>query len=219
MSFIQSPEFQGKGWEAGWFLVDNEDCTRMTATIAANHAQVVTRADGTKYVPAGAIIPSNDGNAKGILYENIDVSTGDMPGSIVTRGQVYTDRLPASPESAAVSALTGIGFTATSPATNRPNFEVKMLATLTVTSAASATTSGDTAITVTGYTKGSTDLYKYKVDTAAQTVRAGDNLSSWTTWDGDDEITAATGKKITVAVTDANGYALAAGSATVTAKA
>ena len=218
MSFIQSPEFQGKGWEAGWFLVDNEDCTRLTATIAANHAQVVTRADGTKYVPAGAIIPSNDGNAKGILYENVDVTTGAMPGSIVTRGQVYTDRLPASPESAAVSALTGIGFTATSPATNRPNFEVKMLATLTVQSAA-GTAVGDTAITVTGYSKASTDLYKYKVADAAQNVQAGDDLSAWTTWDGSDDITAATGKKITVAVTDANGYALAAGSATVTAKA
>lgn len=218
MSFIQSPEFQGKGWEAGWFLVDNEDCTRLTATIAANHAQVVTRADGTKYVPAGAIIPSNDGNAKGILYENIDVTTGDMPGSIVTRGQVYTDRLPASPESAAVSALTGIGFTATSSATNRPNFEVKMLATLTVQSAA-GTASGDTAITVTGYSKASTDLYKYKVADAAQNVQAGDDLSAWTTWDGSDDITAATGKKVTVAVTDANGYALAAGSTTVTAKA
>ena len=218
MSFIQTPEFQGKGWEAGWFLVDNEDCTRLTATIAANHAQVVTRADGTKYVPAGAIIPSNDANAKGILYENIDVTTGDMPGSIVTRGQVYTDRLPASPESAAVSALTGIGFTATSPATNRPNFEVKMLATLTVQSAA-GTAVGDTAITVTGYSKVSTDLYKYKVADAAQNVQAGDDLSAWTTWDGSDDITAATGKKITVAVTDANGYALAAGSTTVTAKA
>jgi len=218
MSFIQTPEFQGKGWEAGWFLVDNEDCTRLTATIAANHAQVVTRADGTKYVPAGAIIPSNDANAKGILYENIDVTTGDMPGSIVTRGQVYTDRLPASPESAAVSALTGIGFTATSPATNRPNFEVKMLATLTVQSAA-GTAVGDTAITVTGYSKVSTDLYKYKVADAAQNVQAGDDLSAWTTWDCSDDITAATGKKITVAVTDANGYALAAGSTTVTAKA
>ena len=218
MSFIQSPEFQGKGWEAGWFLVDNEDCTRLTATIAANHAQVVTRADGTKYVPAGAIIPSNDGNAKGILYENVDVTTGAMPGSIVTRGQVYTDRLPASPESAAVSALTGIGFTATSPATNRPNFEVKMLATLTVQSAA-GTAVGDTAITVTGYSKASTDLYKYKVADAAQNVQAGDDLSAWTTWDGSADITATTGKKITVAVTDANGYALAAGSTTVTAKA
>lgn len=217
MSFISTP-LTGKGWEAGWFLVDNEDCTRLTTTIAANHAQVVTRADGTKYVPAGAIIPSNDGNAKGILYENIDVTTGAMPGSIVTRGQVYTDRLPAAPESAAVSALTGIGFTATSPATNRPNFEVKMLATLTVQSAA-GTAAGDTAITVTGYSKASTDVYKYKVADAAQNVQAGDDLSAWTTWDGDDDITATTGKKITVAVTDANGYALAAGSATVTAKA
>lgn len=217
MSFISTP-LTGKGCEAGWFLVDNEDCTRLTTTIAANHAQVVTRADGTKYVPAGAIIPSNDGNAKGILYENIDVTTGAMPGSIVTRGQVYTDRLPAAPESAAVSALTGIGFTATSPATNRPNFEVKMLATLTVQSAA-GTAAGDTAITVTGYSKASTDVYKYKVADAAQNVQAGDDLSAWTTWDGDDDITATTGKKITVAVTDANGYALAAGSATVTAKA
>lgn len=219
MSFIQTPEFQGKGWEAGYFLVDNENCTRVTAQIAANHAAVVTRADGTKYVPAGAIIPSNDGNAVGILYENIDVTTGAMPGSIVTAGVVYKDRLPVTPESSAVSALTGIQFDTYEPTIERPNFSIKSLATLTVTSAASATTSGDTAITVSGYTKGSTDLYKYKVDTAAQTVRAGDNLSSWTTWDGDDEITAATGKKITVAVTDANGYALAAGSATVTAKA
>ena len=122
MSFIQSPEFQGKGWEAGWFLVDNEDCTRLTATIAANHAQVVTRADGTKYVPAGAIVPANGATAKGILYEDVDVTTGAMPGSIVTRGAVYTDRLPAAPVAAATSALTGITFVATSPAVTRPDF-------------------------------------------------------------------------------------------------
>lgn len=121
MSFISTPN-TGKGWDAGWFLVDNEDCTRLTTTIAANHAQAVTRADGTKYVPAGAIIPANGATAKGILYEDVDVTTGDMPGSIVTRGAVYTDRLPAAPESAAVSALTGIQFTATSPAVTRPDF-------------------------------------------------------------------------------------------------
>lgn len=215
MSFIASDT--GKGFLAGYFLVDDENCTRLTAQIAANHSQVVTRADGSKYVPMGAIIPSNDANAVGILYEDIDVSNGAMPGSIVTAGQVFTDRLPASPESAAVSALTGIKFVATSPAINRPNFDVKMLAALTVNSIA-GTASGDTKITVSGYTKASTDLYKYKVADAAQTVQAGDDLSAWTTWDGDDDITATTGKKITVAVTDANGYALAAGSATVTSK-
>ena len=214
MSFISKSS--GKGWEAGYFLVNNEDCTRLTHQIAANHAQVVTNADGTKVVPAGAIIPSNDSNAVGILYEAIDVTNGDMPGSVVTEGIVYTDRLPAAPESAAVSAMTGIKYVATSPAVNRPNFEVKLLAALTVQSAA-GTASGDTAITVSGYSKGTTDLYKYKVADAAQTVLAGDNLSGWTTWNGSADITAATGKKITVAVTDANGYALAAGSATVTA--
>lgn len=217
MSFIQSPEFQGKGWEAGYFLVDDENCTRVTAQIAANHAQVVTRSDGSKYVPAGAIIPSNDGNAVGILYENVDVSTGAMPGSIVTAGVVYKDRLPAAPESAAAAALTGITFDTYEPTIERPNFNIKGLAVLTVQSVA-GTASGDTAITVTGYTPGATDLYKYKVGDAAETVHAGDKLSAWTTWDGSDDITAATDKKITVAVTDANGYALAAGSATVTAE-
>jgi hypothetical protein len=121
MSFISTP-LTGKGWEAGYFLVDNEDCTRMTVTVAANHAQVVTRPDGTKYVPAGAIVPANGATAKGILYENVDVSTGAMPGSIVTRGAVYTDRLPAAPVAAATSALTGITFVATSPAITRPDF-------------------------------------------------------------------------------------------------
>ena len=99
MSFYQK-DFTGKGWEAGYFLLDDEECTRLTKTIAQNHAQVVTRADGSKYVPAGAIWPSNDGNAVGIVYEDIDVTTGDMPGSVVTAGHVYTDRLPAAPRCA-----------------------------------------------------------------------------------------------------------------------
>ncbi len=122
MSFVTSPELQGKGWESGYFLVDNEDCTRLTKTIKADHAQVVTREDGTKYVPAGAVIPANDGTAVGILYENIDVTSGDMPGSVVTRGAVYTDRLPLAPESAATSAMTGINFVATEPTITRPDF-------------------------------------------------------------------------------------------------
>ena len=75
-------------------------------------------------------------------------------------------------------------------------------------------------LTVTGYTLKSGESWAYKVTTGtAATVLPGEVVSGWTAWDGDDDITAATGKKITVAVTDANGYALAAGSTTVTAKA
>lgn len=120
MSFIASDT--GKGFLAGYFLVDDENCTRLTKTVKANHAQVVTRPDGSKYVPMGAVIPANDATAVGILYEDIDVSNGDMPGSVVTAGQVYTDRLPAAPASAAVSAMTGIKFVAASPAITRPDF-------------------------------------------------------------------------------------------------
>lgn len=216
MSFIASNT--GRTFKAGHFLVDDENCTRLTGTVSASHSQAITRGDGMKYVPAGAIVPTNDAYAVGILYEDTDVTNGDAPCSLVVAGKVYTDRLPAAAESAAVSALANIEFTANSPAINRPNFNVAILAALSVASAA-GTAAGDTAITVSGYTKASTDGYVYKVGDAAQTVRAGDDLSAWTDWDGDDDITAATGKKITVAVVDADGYALAAGSATVTAKA
>ena len=90
MSFIGKIK-EGKTYAPGWFLVNNEDCTRLTKTIAQSGA--VTEADGTKYVPMGTAFPSNDGNAIGITYEDVDVTTGDMPGSVVTKGEVYEDRL------------------------------------------------------------------------------------------------------------------------------
>lgn len=93
------------------------------------------------------------------------------------------------------------------------------LGSLTVLSEASATTSGKTAITVSGYTPGTGETLKYKVGDTAPSVTYGQNLKNWTTWNGTDEITAATGKGITVAYVDANYRAQAAGNTTVTAKA
>ena len=92
------------------------------------------------------------------------------------------------------------------------------LGTLTVTSEA-GTAVGDTAITVT-QSLGAGNSYKYKVATTAPTVTYGQVLGSgWTAWNGTDDITAATGKGITIAEVDGNNRAQAAGSATVTAKA
>ena len=82
---------QGKGFEPGWFLANNENCTRETREIAQSGAKV--SAYGGKYVPMGTAYPSNDGNAIGIVYEDVDVTTGNMPGSVVTAGTVYEDRL------------------------------------------------------------------------------------------------------------------------------
>ena len=215
MSFVNAKN--GRGFEAGYFLVDNEDCTRVTALIPQNHAQVVTLADGTKIVPAGAVFPTNDANATGIVYEDIDVTDGAMPGSVVTRGVIYGDLLPAALESAAVSALTGIKVVTAYPSIVRPLFDGAMT-TLTVQSIA-GTAAGDTKITVSGYTPGTGETYKYKVGDSAAAVAYGDDLSAWTTWNGSADITAATGKKIVVAVINGNNQAVAAGSATVTAKA
>lgn len=93
------------------------------------------------------------------------------------------------------------------------------LASMTVSSSASATTSGKTAITLSGYSPATGETLKYKVADTAPSVTYGQNLKNWTTWNGTDEITAATGKGITVAYVDGNYRAQAAGSATVTAKA
>ena len=217
MSFTQNGS--GIGYAPGWFLAQ-EECSRETRTIPVNHAQVKTAEQGGKYVPMGAFFPANDSSTvEGIVFEDVDVTIGAMPGSVVTKGIVYLDRLPAAPESGVQAALEAKGFKfyATVPAVTRPNFEASSLTALTVQSAA-GTASGDTKITVSGYTLGSGESYKYKVADTAESVVIGQNVSAWTAWDGTSDITAATGKKITVAVADSTGAAVAAGNATVTAQ-
>lgn len=122
MSYFDGPN-RGYGWAAGHFLVDDETCIRQTMTIPANHGQRVTRDDGRIVVPAGAVIPANGATAKGLLFEDIDVTNGAMPGSVVTEGTVYADRLPAAIAEAAATAMTGITVIATAPAVTRPYTE------------------------------------------------------------------------------------------------
>lgn len=210
MSFIQHDALNTL-YQPGWFLA-SMDCKRETCEVAQNHSQVVTKADGSKYVPSGAYI-----SGKGLLYEDVDVSTGNMPGSVVTEGVVYEDRLPASYDSTVKNAIPGIKFIAAAPSIVRPLFEGE-LASLTVESEA-GTASGDTKITVSGYTPETGESYKYKVGDTAAAVAYGDNLSAWTTWNGSADITAASGKKIVVAVINSDSQAVAAGGATVTAHA
>ena len=210
MSFIQHDALNTL-YQPGWFLASG-DCKRETCEVAQNHSQVVTKADGSKYVPAGAYI-----SGKGLLYEDVDVSTGNMPGSVVTDGVVYEDRLPASYDSTVKNAIPGSKFIAAAPSIVRPLFDGS-LASLTVASEA-GTASGDTKITVSEYTPKTGESYKYKVGDTAAAVAYGDNLSDWTTWNGSADITAASGKKIVVAVINSDSQAVAAGSATVTAHA
>lgn len=126
MSFNVSK--QNIGYAPGFFLA-SADCVRETIEVPANHTQVVTKADGSKFVPAGALLSKTTGTGNdavttyfGLLYEDVDVSTGNMPGSCVSAGTVYEDRLPASVSADAKTALKGITFIAAAPAITRPQF-------------------------------------------------------------------------------------------------
>lgn len=91
------------------------------------------------------------------------------------------------------------------------------LGTLTVNSVA-GTASGDTKVTVSPV-KASGNLYKYKIADATTTVIYGQNVQTWSAWDGSADITATTGKVITIVECDSTYKAIKAGNATVTAKA
>lgn len=221
MSYFDGPN-KGYGWNAGHFLAPGSDetCVRNTMTIAANHSQVVTRENGRKVVPAGAVIPSNDGNAVGILYEDIDVTEGAKPGSVITEGTIYEDRLPAAIESAAESAMTGIVVITTTPSITRPDYFKKDFVLLTVTSAEGGS-SGKTKLTVSGVTLGSGEAYKYKADTTLPDIPAygtkpGDG---WTSLTSGSDVSITDGKKVAVIALTAGGFVFGSGDCTADTKA
>lgn len=118
MSFIGNVG-KGQTYVPGWFLASNDGVELKTRQIAQEGA---TEANGGKYVKMGTIYPANGATAEGIVFEDVDVTSGDMPGSVVTRGTVYLDRLPVAPDEAAKTALKAKGFVLIdkAPAVTRP---------------------------------------------------------------------------------------------------
>lgn len=93
MSFNENK--QGVVFNAGSFIANgDENIVRETREASASSALVVTGADGSKHIPAGTAYPSNDGNAVGLMYEDVDVTNGNMPCSVITKNAVvYEDKL------------------------------------------------------------------------------------------------------------------------------
>lgn len=119
MSFIKRDDTTGTVYAPGYFLFDDEKCTRETRTIKADDASVKTAANGGKYVPMGATYKEGT-TVVGVVFEDVDVTNGDVPGSVVTKGSIYADRL-ITPSDA--DALKTAGFTVitTEPAVTRPD--------------------------------------------------------------------------------------------------
>ena len=119
MSFTQN-DSTSRVYAPGYFLA-SEICERKTRTISATAASVKTASNGGKYVPGGSVYPGNDSTAEGIVYEDVDVTTGDMPGSVVLSGKVYQNRLAETLNAEAITALEAKGFVfETEPTVTRP---------------------------------------------------------------------------------------------------
>lgn len=125
MSFITNNDVVGKVHAAGWFLA-SEDCVRKTYQAAAEDG---TSENGGKYIPMGTLYTVTTTvedeevtDYIGFVYEDTDVTSGDMPCSVVIAGTVYENRLPATLSAAAKTALEAKGFKfITEPSVTRPD--------------------------------------------------------------------------------------------------
>lgn len=84
-------------------------------TITISDSEVVANSEGKKIVHRGSLLDSkgtikNDGTVTGILANNIDVTYGPQPGSLIVEGYILKDRLPIKPEQTAIDALKKITF-------------------------------------------------------------------------------------------------------------
>lgn len=118
MSFIHRNAVTGTTYAPGYFLADPEHCTRETRTIKADDTNVKTASNGGKYVPTGTTYKDGE-TVVGVVYEDVDVTNGDAPGSVVTAGTIIKERL-VTPTDA--DALATAGFKVISDASvERPD--------------------------------------------------------------------------------------------------
>lgn len=71
-------------------------------------AALGTQDGNYKTVAPGTVYPSNDAQAVGIVFEAVDVTNGDMPGSVLVAGRVLAEGLNIA--TAAKTALAGKGI-------------------------------------------------------------------------------------------------------------
>lgn len=74
--------------------------------------------NGRKIVAPGTVFPANDSSATGIVFESVDVTGGNMPGSVLVAGRVLEDALTIESEAKTALTTAGIVFV-TAPAITR----------------------------------------------------------------------------------------------------
>lgn len=85
------------------------DWDAIERNIAQNSALAVVE-DGHKIVKIGTPFPSNDGDCIGLVFNDYDVTDGDVVASILIKGFVEERKLPVALTSAAKAALKAQGL-------------------------------------------------------------------------------------------------------------
>ena len=103
-------EYKSQDYTTGkQILVFPDHYVGVAKTFARNDSAAAT-VDGRKIIKAGTIYPSNDANAIGVVFYDVDVTDGDQNGTLIVHGFIKTGAIPANPSSNAKSALKGIQF-------------------------------------------------------------------------------------------------------------
>ena len=66
------------------------------AACVVSESGVVADANGNKIVKAGTPFPSNDGDCKGYLLHDVDVTHGDAAGTYIYEGSIDNKKLTAT---------------------------------------------------------------------------------------------------------------------------
>lgn len=106
MAFMKTEKFtSGKN-----ILASEVGLVLKTVELAQSMA---TEEDGYKIIKAGTVFPANDSTAKGLVFEDVDMTNDTKrPGSVIIAGRVLEDNLPATVQADAKTALekSGIHF-------------------------------------------------------------------------------------------------------------
>lgn len=83
-------------------------------TVQVDDTGITADEYGYKTIVGGTIYPANDDTATGIIFEDVDVTTGTdngtRPASLITGGRILANRLPETIAAAAKTALAALGI-------------------------------------------------------------------------------------------------------------
>jgi hypothetical protein len=72
---------------------------------------MATQVDDKKIIKAGAVVPTNNASAKGIVFEDVDITDDEKkPISVIIAGRVIKENLPVAVDTNAETALKASGI-------------------------------------------------------------------------------------------------------------